>query len=194
MQVRAVAAATALAAAAWGASSASAQPDFVEFAGTVSDTQRTFTWTGTTFVGANAGYADAEAGCGELPSDYCDEVLVAVDVPPADGFSRRRSTVTVDIGSYTLPVSDYDVYLFASDAEGTKGAPLGNSAGLPGEAESASGVVTTTLDKPVAYVLAEIVYYVAAGSYEGTAKVVPGASSVPVPAPAPTATATSPAA
>lgn len=182
MQVRAVAAATALAAAAWGAGSAVAEtPEFVEHAGTVSEAERTFSWTGTTFVGANAGYADAETGCGELPADYCDEVLLAVDVPPADGFTRRRSTVTVDIGSYTLPVSDYDVYLFASDAEGTKGAPLGDSAGLPGEAESASGTVTTTLDEPVAYVLAEIVYYVAAGSYEGTAKVVPGASVVPVP-------------
>lgn len=182
MRVRAVAAATALAAAAWGATSAVAEtPEFVEHAGTVSESAKTYSWTGTTFVGANAGYADAEVGCGDLPANYCDEVLIAVEVPPAEGFTRRKSTVTVDLSGYTLPVADFDLYLFASDAQGTKGAPIGNSGGLPGENESAVATVTTTADKPVAYVLAEVVYYVAAGSYAGKATVKPAASTNPVP-------------
>ncbi|HEX8646529.1 MAG TPA: sialidase family protein [Thermoleophilaceae bacterium] len=73
------------------------------------------TWDGTVHDGANGQYnSNAAAPCGENTDTYCDDSLVNVDLPA--GF---RGGIQVDIDDYRPnPASDFDLYVYESDAAG----------------------------------------------------------------------------
>ena len=106
--------------------------------------------------------------CTKDPTTYCETVLVQLDNPvPAnpDGspaVAKRSLRVTV---SWDEEVSDFDLVAFVSDAEGVRGAELGQSASWTYEAGSGEALtllITTNTDTPTKYVLLELVYFAAA--------------------------------
>lgn len=168
---RAVAGAALAATAVWGTAGASAAPAGVDFETTLSDTAKTFTWDGTTTVGVNPTHFEPTLGekCGDTPDTYCDRLLVTVDLPVPAGAKSVSGSVTVGIGEYSVPASDFDIFAYASDATGARGARLANSGNNPGDPESVTLSVTSTATKQVHHLLVEVPYFVAAGSYKGTA-------------------------
>ena len=172
----------------WGASAA--EPDAALVPGD------TFTWEGAATPGANVNYHDnfgtgvaevdgpvrgvAPVGvCSDDATTYCETFLVSFTnpVPEADADGKLTKTANVAL---TNAKGDVDLLVYASDAEGTKGAEIGSSAG-PGPSNTTLDenlgvpVVTTrpTLakptqaDAPTKFFLVEVVYYHAAG-YTGT--------------------------
>ncbi len=101
----------------------------------------------------------------------CDYVLIAVtgftdaEIAAAQLAGKPETdqvTVTFDIDNYApVPVSDFDLQIFASDADGTKGEELGQSGNNPGDPETVTTSVKTTTDKPTGYVLVEVVHFAA---------------------------------
>lgn len=95
-------------------------------------------WDGTLGTGLNQSY-DAASGepCGDGLEDQCDTTLLRVDVP--DGFwSAQSGVLAVKLGSFLPnPASDFDLYVYASDASGTRGELVDSSADLPGMEETA---------------------------------------------------------
>lgn len=131
---------------------------------TVTPESSPVTWDGTQATGANVNY-DAAAGepCGKTPADYCDLTLVRVDVP-ADYWEKTSGGVEFALSGYTPnPTSDFDLYVFESDASGKRGKQVGSSAGVPGEEER------TTVAKASGYYLVQVVYFaVTQSSYTGS--------------------------
>lgn len=182
--VRGAAAATALALLALGVPGASAEaPEGITHAATMTEETTTFSWDGTTTAGVNVTHFDAALGetCGDSPDTYCDRVLLTVELPLLEGFARRSGTVTVSIGEYTVPVSDFDMFAYTSDETGARGTRTGNSGNNPGDPEQVGFSIRSSADKTVHHLLVEIPYFAAAGSYKGTATFTPGAGSQPIP-------------
>ncbi|HEX8051482.1 MAG TPA: sialidase family protein [Thermoleophilaceae bacterium] len=73
------------------------------------------TWDGTLHDGTNSMYNSAAgAPCGESTDTYCDDTLLNVSLPA--GF---RGGVQVDIDNYRPnPLTDFDLYVYESDAAG----------------------------------------------------------------------------
>jgi hemolysin type calcium-binding protein len=121
-------------------------------------------WDGTIATGANANY-DSQAGepCGKTPADYCDFILLHVDVPPSF-WATQGGGVQVDLSNYTpSPGSDFDLYVYASDASANRGPLAASSGNVPGEPES------TTIREASGYYLIQVVYFaVTASRYTGT--------------------------
>ena len=135
--------------------------------GTVTPTAL-FTWEGATATGVNTQY-DSAAGtpCDVTPPGRCDTTLLNVAVP-ADFYANQGGGVQVKLTDYAPnPTSDFDLYIYRSDAAGTRGPLVASSAGLPGAEEQ------TTLDQASGYYLIQVVYFAVTQShYTGEARVV----------------------
>jgi hypothetical protein len=141
---------------------------------TVTTTGGAQTWDGAiAALGANTNYSSGAGGpCPDEPSidgtDYCEQVLLHADIPPAF-WDSNSGGVTVGIGDYTVPTSDFDLYAYQSDPSGSRGSLIDDSAAGAGAEES------VTIPRASGYYLLHVVYWaVAASGYTGTAEVVTG--------------------
>ncbi len=135
------------------------------------------TWDGTLAPGTNQTY-DAASGepCADSLEDQCDTTLLRVVVP--DGFwDTRGGGVEVSLTNYTVPASDFDLYIYKSNAAGERGKLVATSAGLPAEEE------LTEIPTADGFYLIQVVYYavVPASSYKGTADFAITDQRAPVP-------------
>jgi hypothetical protein len=140
------------------AAPASAQP---AHSGTVTPTAP-FTWQGPVASGQNQSY-DPGTGepCGQTAADFCDTALVLVD--PGDFFATHGGGVEFST-SGAAAGSDMDLYVYSSDANGTRGALVGSSAGAT--ADERVSVVNAT-----GYYLVQVVYFdVTDSGYDGRAE------------------------
>lgn len=150
------------------------------------------TWDGTATPGFNMTFFEGEATglaeCGQDVETYCDDTLVHFTSP----FAVDESDLRFRIDGFTS--SDYDLRVYASDAEGTEGEFLGTGDGerngpagalLPtfiGDFESFS-----TFAEPDSWYLVRVVYFTAPGheSYRGSVswtgtELIPGGGGEPV--------------
>jgi hypothetical protein len=134
-----------------------------------------YSFDGTVATGANQTFDVDDGGpCDKTPANYCDLTLINVDAP--DGFyDAVGGGVEVAIGDYSPnPASDFDVYIYRSDAAGNRGEFAKSSTGLPGEDER------TTIPNADGYYLVQVVYFVVTQSgYHGEAKFVTRAKFPP---------------
>ena len=65
--------------------------------------------------------------CGQTVADFCDTALV--NVVPGDFFATNGGGVEFSTSGATVPGTDMDLYVYASDASGARGALVGASAG-----------------------------------------------------------------
>lgn len=124
-----------------------------------------FEWQGTLASGSNQGYDPASGEpCGKNPDDYCDTTLLNIDVRP-DYWQDHEGGVEVSLTNYSpSTASDFDLYIYRSDAQGNRGAQDTSSGGVPGAEEHA------VIKKASGYYLVQVVYYaVVASQYNGTA-------------------------
>lgn len=155
------------------------------------DAGTTHTWTGTHATGLNVNYWGMFEGthptppgtCSDDRDSYCDTVLLELSNPLTQedidaGKTSKKKTLTVtitDYGPVPDPATDFDLILFTSDAEGTKGDELGQSAVWGYDegdgTETVPTQIVTTLAEPSKFVLVEVVYFIVSDShYTGTAK------------------------
>jgi hypothetical protein len=129
---------------------ASPSPAATPPSGTVTPTAP-FTWQGPVATGHNEGY-DPGTGepCGQNVADFCDTALVLVD--PGDFFATNGGGVEFSTSGATVPGTDMDLYVYASDASGARGALVGASAGAT--ADERVSVVNAT-----GYYLVQVVYF-----------------------------------
>jgi hypothetical protein len=123
-----------------------------------------FTWEGVSAVGHNEGYDGVTAEpCGKTVADYCDETLVNADA--GDFYETSGGGVEFAIGAYDVPDSDFDLYVYESDASGAVGDLVGASAGAAGEEENVAIVDAT------GYYLVRVIYWDVepASGYDGSA-------------------------
>ena len=129
---------------------------------------------GATATGANVEYdSDAGTPCGKTPADYCDTTLI--NVVPGNIYETRGGGVQITLSDYEPnPTSDFDMYIYRSDASGNRGALVGSSGGVPGANES------TTIKEASGYYLVHVVYFaVTSSSYQFDAKFVTRAKLPP---------------
>jgi hypothetical protein len=109
-----------------------------------------FTWQGPVATGQNQAY-DPQAGepCGQTAADFCDKVLVRVD--PGDFFATSGGGVEFTT-SGALPGSDMDLFVYASDAGGARGALVGASAGATADER-------VSIQNATGYYLVQVVYF-----------------------------------
>ncbi len=134
-------------------------------------------WTGTLASGANQSYNSASGEpCGDGLEDQCDTTLLRVNVP-AGFWNNQGGGVQVDLDNYVPnAASDFDLYIYESNASGARGNLVDSSGGVPGLPESA--------EIPLAdgYYLIQVVYFaVTASQYTGTARFVFRDVHAPVP-------------
>jgi hypothetical protein len=127
-----------------------------------------YEWDGTLAPGANQTYDEASASpCNQVPSatGQCDVTLLNVNVTPAF-WTSLGGGVQISLSDFTVPTSDFDMYVYKSDADGNLGPLVGSSAGLPGEDES------TSIKEATGYYLIVVVYFAVApaSSYAGIAE------------------------
>ena len=135
-----------------------------------------YTWNGDPAVGAQGFSVDSNPCSADNPFNRCDLTLLTFNNPPASGASTRNAVGTVRISDYAdtqTPESatDMDLYVYDSDQHGTRGSLLGESIGGTGAfTETVKWTVETSTERPVRYVLVEVVYYQSANKgYRGTA-------------------------
>ncbi|MBA3262504.1 MAG: exo-alpha-sialidase [Thermoleophilaceae bacterium] len=124
-----------------------------------------FTWEGASAVGHNEGYDGAAAEpCGKTAADYCDETLVNADA--GDFYDTSGGGVEFSISGYDVPDSDFDLYVYESDASGALGDFVGSSAGGAGEEENLAVADAS------GYYLVRVVYWDVdpASGYDGRAE------------------------
>ncbi|MGI9020233.1 MAG: sialidase family protein [Solirubrobacterales bacterium] len=127
--------------------------------------QEAGSWDGTLGNGTNQSY-DAASGkpCGNSLEEFCDVTLLRVRAPN-DYWDTRGGGVRVDIGDFTVPASDFDLYIYKSNRDGKVGTLVDTSAGLPGAEETAE------IPEADGYYRIHVVYYqVTASSYHGSAE------------------------
>ncbi|MGH2691877.1 MAG: hypothetical protein ACRDHM_05185 [Actinomycetota bacterium] len=150
----------------------------------------TYNWNGSEATGLNVNYWGMFAGvhpvapgtCSDDRDSYCDTVLLEFSNPLTQaeidaGKTSKKKNATITISNYGPvpdPGTDFDLILFTSDAQGTKGDELGQSAVWGYDdgdgTESVTTSITTTLAQPSKFVLAEVVYFIVGNSsYDGTA-------------------------
>jgi hypothetical protein len=153
------------------------------------DAGTTYTWDGSSALGTNLLYwgdpatgSNATGTCGDDRDNYCDTVLLEFSNPLTQaeinaGKTKKTKTATITINNFGPvpdPLTDFDLIIFDSDAQGTKGDSLVQSADFgPNQAgdEQVSTSIQTTITQPSKYVLVEIVYFISANSsYKGTAQ------------------------
>ncbi len=101
--------------------------------------------------------------CAKTPDMYCEHVLVTLVNPVADDGDDATDLTSDAYFDATLATDagDYDIILYASDADGTIGDELGSSASYPlGDfGEAVSTVITTSESSDTVYLLLRIVHY-----------------------------------
>ncbi|HVL96610.1 MAG TPA: hypothetical protein VM266_12185 [Solirubrobacteraceae bacterium] len=146
---------------------------------TLSASTASVNWDGTPGTGHILplvdGY-DGPSACTKEESNHCDQTLLKVE-------SGGPVTLHAEIGSYSPPTSDFDLYIYPADASGkaTSDEELhpsfldgGDSGWFHGFPESA-----TVENAPPGYYLIVVVYYdTNNGTYKGTASI-EGATPVP---------------
>jgi hypothetical protein len=129
--------------------------------GTVTPTTP-LTWQGPVASGQNQSY-DPQTGepCGQTPADFCDKVLVLVDA--GNFFATSGGGVEFSIRGAAAG-SDMDLYVYASDASGARGALVGASAGPTADEAVA-------IQNASGYYLVQVVYFdVTSSGYNGRAE------------------------
>jgi hypothetical protein len=155
------------------------------------DAGTTYNWDGSTALGLNVNYwgmfegthPTAPGTCTDDRDSYCDTILFEFSNPltqeeiDAGKISKKKNaTVTItEYGPVPDPATDFDLILFSSDAQGTKGDELGQSAVWGYDdgdgTETVTASITTTVAQPSTFVLAEVVYFLSANSsYAGSAR------------------------
>jgi hypothetical protein len=147
----------------------------------------TYTWEGSTALGLNLLYwgdptgGNATFACGDATDNYCDTILLEysnpltqVDIDTGKTKRTKSTTITVNnFGPVPDPVTDFDLIIFESDAQGTRGTEIARSGDFgpqQGGDESVGASIVTTLAEPSKFVLVEVVYFAVANSkYTGTA-------------------------
>lgn len=140
-------------------------------------------WTSEAFAGVAPGFfLDGTAGATYDCADrtQCEYSLIAIegltddeiaDHVAAGGALETISdsvTFTVGITNYSVPVSDLDIIVWQSNADGDKVLEMGRVGDLDTDpSEEFTGSITTRGHKPVAYVLLEVVFFAGAGTYDG---------------------------
>ncbi len=115
--------------------------------------------------GVNPLYHEAGTGCSHDPHAYCETLLVRFTNPYEEENARKgreRANAVFELTTGTNQVSDYDVFWYESDADGTKGEQIGSSTAFPYGASSSEGatiVTSTTEDETEVWVLVEVVYF-----------------------------------
>jgi hypothetical protein len=117
--------------------------------GTVTPTTP-FTWQGPVALGQNQDY-DPQTGepCGQTLADFCDKVLVLAEA--GDFFATSGGGVEFST-SGAVAGSDMDLYVYASDASGTRGALVGASAGATADER-------VSIQNATGYYLVQVVYF-----------------------------------
>jgi hypothetical protein len=122
------------------------------------------TWTGAAAVGHNENY-NSQTGepCGKTPETYCDVTLVNADA--GNFYDTSGGGVEFTTGGATVAGTDIDVYVYRSDADGTRGPLVGSSAG-PTDAERVS------ITNASGFYLVQVVYFDVdpASGYNGRAE------------------------
>jgi hypothetical protein len=117
--------------------------------GTVTPTAP-FTWQGPVAVGHNVNYNAQSGGpCGQTVADFCDSVLV--NVQPGNFFATSGGGVEFST-SGAAAGSDMDLYVYASNASGARGALVGASAGLTADER-------VSIQNATGYYLVRVVYF-----------------------------------
>lgn len=124
-------------------------------------------------VGTNLGYfglvpTGPPGTCNKDPNTTCDTFLIELSNPLTEeeiaadpnAFRRKPVTVTVEF------MSDIDLIVWDSDADGTRGTQLGQSASAD-FIETVTSTVRTTADEPSKWILVDVVYFAHAGPYDG---------------------------
>jgi hypothetical protein len=87
------------------------------------------------------------------PTDYCDITLLRVNVDPSF-WNTRGGGVQISARNFTPnPGSDFDLFVYKSDASGNVGQLVGSSPNIPGVEES------TTIANASGYYLVQVVYF-----------------------------------
>ncbi len=117
------------------------QPESSPGSGTILPTTTTpLTWTGTATGTGGMGATDPTVGTATGGEGFNQDTFVLTVAPGT--YTGKSVSVTI---SWTVPVDDYDLYIFARNADGTNGAAVGSSAnGAPGTSESVSFSPTST--------------------------------------------------
>ena len=121
-------------------------------------------WTGDSATAAHQTYTSSSGEpCGKQPHNYCDITLLNVNVEPSF-WDTRGGGVTIHVGDYTVEASDFDLYVYESNANGRLGDFVDLSGEPPGSEEE------LTIDEASGYYLIQVVYFATVqSSYEGTA-------------------------
>jgi hypothetical protein len=154
------------------------------------DAGTTYNWEGSTATGLNVNYHGQFDGvhptpaqtCSDDRDSYCDTILLEFSNPltQADidaGKTSKKKNATITITNYAPvpdPGTDFDLRIFTSDAQGSVGEELGESAVWGYDdgdgTESVTTQITTTLAQPSKYILAHVVYFIVVNSkYSGSA-------------------------
>ena len=166
---------------------ATAQAEPPDGAAVKVDAGATYTWDASPTTGLNVMYwgvpysdgVGATYACGDTATDYCETRLFELSNPltEADTKPRRTKNVTITINNFGPvpdPVTDYDLIVYASDAQGAMGAEIGSSTNFGHEQEGDESVtlpIETTRAEPSKYVLVEIVYFSVVNSgFTGTVR------------------------
>jgi hypothetical protein len=138
---------------------------------------KVYSWDGAMATGSNQNYVAASgAPCGKDPDTYCDTTLVNVDIPKSYWDTHGGGVEFTTSGYSPSPASDFDLYVYESNAAGKRGKLVGTSGGVPGQDEA------TTVVNASGYYLVQVVYFaVVQSSYKGKAEFKPGARTLAAP-------------
>jgi hypothetical protein len=114
-------------------------------------------WDGDLSTGTNTSYDSASGEpCTDSdasPDERCDKTLLQVQVPTGY-WDTNSGGVRVNLGNYLpLVVSDFDLYIYESDASGNRGQLVDSSGDVPGMPESAE------IPNADGYYLVQVVYF-----------------------------------
>jgi hypothetical protein len=125
-------------------------------------------WEGTIATGTNTDY-DAQTGepCGDGVEDQCETVLLHVNVPDAF-WDEQGGGLQVHLDDYLPnPASDFDLYIYRANADGSRGELVAQSADLPGLPETAE-IKQASGD----YIVQVVYFAVTASKYTATTEFV----------------------
>jgi len=137
---------------------AAAEPDRTA---TLSADAAEFTFDGTSASGTHVYESnllpfDPEF-CSKTPDSYCD--ITHFEIKSGGPVGLR-----VSLDEFTTPVSDFDLYVYKSDAAGAVGTEVDNSGNIPGEAEE----VIVSGAAPGYYLAVVPYFFVPGGGFKGT--------------------------
>ncbi len=110
--------------------------------------------------------------CTKNPHEYCETILVHLSNPYEEENAkkgRERANAIFSLTTTDGLVSDYDVYVHLSDAEGNKYEEIANAGEFPllagSSDETVTVVATTTADEQELWLYVEVYYFSAIAPY-----------------------------